>query len=424
MWRQTFIPVTAASLAIGAPNALGEGAPGSGTSPDDIRALVADMLADAESRSSLLRSGSAAGHDGKFFLASPDGSFRLNLSGQIQTRATLNVRDDEGDTVDDFESGFNMPRVALRFDGNIYEDFIYGIQGVFNSSGGGFTLEDAFVGYVFDNGLILLGGQYREPILWEDVLQEKYSLAVDQSVVNVVFGQGRSQGVWTHYSADDWRMWAGVNTGIRSANTDFNGDPADWGVTTRWEWKFAGAWSQFDQFSSPRGAEFAAKLGGGVHFEQSPRIPGPGNLETDTFAYTADLMFEGDGWNLFAMGVGLYTDTNGGVGNFHDFGFMVQGGVFVTDDIEPFARYDVILPDSDRAADNAFSTITVGANYYLHGQAAKFTVDFQYFLDDVADNALVAGAAAGPNAAADRIGLLPSADDGQFAIRFQFQLLF
>lgn len=389
------------------------------------------MLADAETRSSLLQSGAVAGHDGKFFLAAPDGSFRMNISGQMQVRYTLNFRDDEGDTVDDFDGGFTMPRVALRFDGSMYEDFIYAVQAAFERDGGAFTLEDAYAGYVFENGLLLIAGQYREPVLWEDVINDTHSLAVDQSVVNAVFNPGRSQGIWTHYSAEKWRMWAGVNSGIRSSNTDFNTDPADWGATTRWEWKFAGDWSQFDQFTSPRGSQFAAKLGGGLHFEQSAHVPGPvgpglpGTLETNLFAYTADLMFKGDGWNIFGMGVGLHSDTNGGVGSFDDFGFMVQGGVFVTDDIEPFVRYDVILPDSGRAADSAFNTLTIGANYYLHGQAAKFTFDLQYFFDDVASNALVAGAASGaPNSVGNRIGLLPSGEDGQVAIRLQFQLLF
>ncbi len=390
---------------------------------DEVRAIVADLLTDAQTRSSLLQSGATAGHDGKFFLASPDGDFRLNISGQLQARYMLNFRNDENNTVDDFTSGFSLPRVALRFDGTIYENFVYAIQANFDSNGGALTLEDAYAGYAFDNGLVILGGQLKEPILWEDVLQEKYSLAVDQSVVNAVFGQGYSQGAWAFYSTDSWRMWAGVDGGIRSANTDFNADPAEWGVTTRWEWKFAGNWLQFDQFSSARGSEFAAKLGGGVHFEQSPHAPG--TFETNLLAYTADIMVEGNGWNVFGMGVGLYTDTNGGVGNFNDLGFLVQGGVFVTDDIEPFARYDVVIPDSDRTADDAFNTITVGANYYLHGQAAKFTLDMQYYLDDTAGNALVSGVATGvPGSVGNQIGLLPTTDDGEFVIRLQFQLLF
>ncbi len=405
--------------------------PSGASASDEVRALVAEMLSDAESRSSLLQSSATAGHDGQFFLASPDGSSRLNISGQLQTRYTVATRNDQGNTVDDLQTSFTNPRMVLRFDGKVFDNFIYGIQAVFARNGSGIVLEDAFVGRAFDNGLLLIWGQYREPVLWEDVLNDKFSLAADQSVVNMVFASGYSQGAWAFYSADKWRMWAGLSDGIRSANTDIGADPAELGFTTRWEYKWAGDWTQFDQFSSPRGSEYAGKFGLGFHYEQTTHRPGPlppagiGTLETDLIAYTADFMLEGDGWNFFLMGVGLYTDTNGGVGSFSDFGFMAQGGMFLAENIEAFGRYDVVLPDGKRVADGAFNTLTCGINYYLHGQAAKFTFDVQWFPDDVAGNALVAGAITGaPNSVGNRIGLFPSANSNQYVFRAQFQLLF
>ena len=69
---------------------------------DEIRSVVAEMLADAETRSSLLSAGDA-GHDGRFFIAG-DG-FRLNVGGHIQFRYIANFRDDRPGQ-DDFESGF------------------------------------------------------------------------------------------------------------------------------------------------------------------------------------------------------------------------------------------------------------------------------------------------------------------------------
>lgn len=388
---------------------------------DEVRAIVAEMLADAETRSSLVQGAAAAGHDGRFYLASADGNFRLNIGGQAQFRYIANFRDDEGGDADDFEPGFMTSRTALRFDGHIFEpSLFYAVQGMFESQGGSFVLEDAYVGKQFSNGIILIWGQLRMPVLWEDVIQEKFSLAVDQSVVNAVFNQGRSQGVWVHYSADDWRFWAGFSDGIRSANTSLGADPADWAVTTRWELKFNGDWSQFDSFSSPRGSALAVKLGGGAHFEQSPDMPGvPVN---DLFAATADLMTQGDGWNVFLAGVLLYTDLGGGGGSFTDYGVVLQGGLYVTDNVEPFLRYDVVIPDGDRVGDDAFNTLTFGANYYLHGHAARLTVDGQWYLDATTDNDLVSGVAGSD--LGRRIGLLPSADSGQFALRIQFQLLF
>ncbi|MBX3356529.1 MAG: hypothetical protein KF724_12605 [Phycisphaeraceae bacterium] len=52
----------------------------------EIRGIVQDVLADADSRASLQSDGATAGYNRGFFLASPDGNFRLNLSGQLQIR--------------------------------------------------------------------------------------------------------------------------------------------------------------------------------------------------------------------------------------------------------------------------------------------------------------------------------------------------
>ena len=72
-------------------------------SNDNVRAIVSEMMSDAETRSSLLAGGDA-GHDGKFFIAG-DG-FRLNVGGQIQFRYLLNFRDDDVAPADDFSNGF------------------------------------------------------------------------------------------------------------------------------------------------------------------------------------------------------------------------------------------------------------------------------------------------------------------------------
>ncbi len=419
------IRVTSALIGAGAALQAAAGASaGVETEPseDRVRAIVSEMLADAESRSSLLQNSSNAGHDGHFFLSDGD-AFRLQVEGQIQFRymATFSDQDDDVDGSQDFESGFTNTRTELAFSGHVYDpSLLYKISANFDEDGGEFTLEDAWAGKAFENGLIVIAGQYREPILWEDVINDHHALAVDQSIVNAVFRQDRSQGAWVHYQAEAWRVWAGFSDGIRSENTDFTSDPADWGLTSRFEWKADGAWNQFDSFSSAPGSEFGLKVGAGIHWQDGPHDSGSPELELG--AWTADVMLQGDGWNAFAMGVGLYTQPAGGPTN-TDWGFLVQGGFFLPEtDWELFGRYDVVLPDSDRDADDAFNTITVGANYYLHGQAAKFTVDAQYLVDDTEGNALLSDP--GLSDRLTRIGVLPTSDDGQVVLRFQFQLLF
>lgn len=417
--------LAAAALTACSAAALAEPSSWSQEQADQTRAIVAEMLADASTRTSLLADGGVAGHDGKFFLASPDGKFRLNVGGQLQFRYIASfLSDDPVFSPDDFDPGFETSNTRLRFDGHIFEPgLFYAVQMNFAEDTGTATLEDAYVGYAWDNGWAVIWGQLKMPVLWEDVLHEKYNLAVDRSVVNAAIDPGRSQGIWAHYSSDDWRMWAGFNDGLATANTAFNaaGEP-DWAFTTRWEWKIAGQWSQFDQFTSPRGSEFAAKLAAATHWQNGPDVKGvPAAM---VGAYTADLMLKGDGWNAFGSFVGLHIDPDGAPTATDDFGLMAQGGIYLTDKFELFGRYDVVIPDNDRAADKAFNTVTLGGNYYLHGQAAKLTFDVQWFLDDTVDNALVSAIAGGPGSNGGAIGLRPSPNDNQLALRLQFQLLF
>ena len=54
---------------------------------EEVKSLVKEVLADADTRASLLAEGATAGHDGgHFWVGSADGSFLLRVSGIIQIR--------------------------------------------------------------------------------------------------------------------------------------------------------------------------------------------------------------------------------------------------------------------------------------------------------------------------------------------------
>lgn len=401
---------------------------------DEVRALVAEMMSDAQTRSSLLQSGSTAGHDGKFFLASPDGNFRLNVSGQMQFRYYASFLDDDTPNVDDFEPGFEMRRTKLTFAGNIFDpNMFYEVTGAFSRNNGNFGLENAFFGYDWDSGFSARAGQFKAPFLREELVSSKYQLAVDRSVLNEEFNQDYSQGIELSYKKDWFGGYFAFTDGFGSRNTNFQADPADIALTARAEILMAGDWSQFKDFTSQRGSEFAAMLGAAVHYEMAPDVDG--NPRPWFLPYTLDISVEGDGWNVFGAFVGQHSDNDlpGAAGvDADDFGFVVQGGFYFTDDMELFARYDLIIPDDDRAANDNFNTITAGVNYYIHGHAAKLTVDVAYYIDAttgsdlgnigaVSSNNAVNGPATGGNTG---IGMLASGEEGQFTIRGQFQLLF
>jgi hypothetical protein len=62
------------------------------------------------------------------------------------------------------------------------------------------------------------------------------------------------------------------------------------------------------------------------------------------------------------------------------YGFTLQGGVFVSDDVELVARYEDGDADTN-AATNDFSTLTFGANWYMAQNTAKLGFNFGYAFD-------------------------------------------
>lgn len=411
-------------------------------STDEVRAIVAEMMNDAETRSSLLQSGGTAGHDGKFFLASPDGNFRLNVGGQVQFRYALNFLDDQLGT-DDFEQGFQTRRTKLEFSGHIFEPgMFYKVVGAFDDNGGDFHLEDAFVGYKWDNGFSVRWGQFKLPFLREELVSSKYQLAIDRSLMNEVFNQDRSQGVEMSYEAEMWRFFAAFSDGFNSDNTDYavagglgGLGEADYALTGRVEFLFSGDWKQFRDFTSWRGSDFGFMLGAALHYQDSPDSKVPGVRNDEYFAYTIDLSFEGDGWNIFGAFTGNHIDSDvAGFDAVDNFGFVLQGGLFLTDNLELFGRLDSIWPDDlgggpgAPTTDEDFYTVTAGINYYMHKHAAKFSLDFSYYIDDATENWLLdapGGAVAGYSLGTGNTGINRfGGGEDEIAIRAQFQLLF
>lgn len=391
-----------------------------GQTPDEVRAVVAEMLSDAETRTSLLAG--TSGHDGKFFLASDDGSFRLNIDGMLQFRYFMNFRSDDN-TVgsDDFESGFQTQNTKLRFSGNIVDaKWIYNIETNFQHDGGGAVLEDAFFGYKLSPELLVLAGQVKAPVLREWMVDDRHQLAAGRSITQQAFNHGRSQAVALAYTGADVMAVGVFSDGAGSANTDFTSTvEADWSFSGRLGWKFAGAWSAFDDFTSFKGSKLAGMLGGAVHYQGSANTQNPADTDTKVLLYTVDAQVEGDGWNLFGAFIGRNIEqrASGSDSNVDDFGVVIQGGLFLDQTNELFARYDIVIPDDNRAGSpDPFSTVTAGWNHYFAGHAAKFTFDAQYAFDAITDTAAVP--------TDTETGLLGDSSTGEIILRAQFQLLF
>jgi len=392
-------------------------------SPDEVRAIAAEVMADAETRSSLLAT--TAGFDNGFFLASEDNAFRLGVGGLLQFRYQYNHR---GDTDDEY--GFYNARSRLWFQGHVYEKIRYYIRCQFSGNelvgfaqdrriDGVLELDRAWVGFeLAENWTIRIGEQGSE-FSRETDLSPQNQLCVNASPTDSVFGFGGYQGVRVAYQGEDLRGFFVFSEGARNINSDF-GDPrnAQYALTFKGDWKLAGEWSQFSDFTSPPGSDTAVMLGAGVHWENGAQVGDPSeNLAL--LGAIFEVSVEGDGWTLFGS-FNYLRNTFESPDNeeLNDFGVVVQGSVYLTETIEPFLRFDAVLPDSNRAVRNDdFMTLTAGFNWYLmpRSNAAKFSFDVLYMFDEQATSLV---------SPSSNVGVLTSEDPDQITARAQFTFVF
>lgn len=440
--------------AVSSATADGQQAWSSTSSADETRAIVAEMMADAENRSSLLQGG-AAGYDNGFYIGDANGDFKLKISGQVQFRYYADFRDEEGAGEDEFESGFQMRYVRVNFAGNIVSPDLYYRVRLRSDQGADTRIDYAYGGYKFADGWALQWGQYKLPFSREELVGDGEQLAVERSLINSVFSLDYGQGISLIYRGDQIGFEAMFSDGANSDNSEFanvnshdpdgnglieknaafgafrqGGNESDYAGTARFEWKIAGDWDSFKDFTGHGNPsdEVQALFGVAGHIEGSDEdtYTDPVSGATDNYdgtyaAYTADFGIEGAGWNFFVAGHGSTVDLNIGNGvedNFDDYGALVQGGIVLPNtDWELFVRYEIFWPDDSRPDNNdidEFSAVTVGTNWYWSKHAAKFTLDVVWYVDDT--NPLL-----GPDTSK---GYLQDDDDGELTLRAQMQLLF
>lgn len=375
-----------------------------------------ELRADAALRSSALAEAGAGHEKGNFFITD-GGPNSLKVYGFTQFRYLANFRDDEsaGDQ-GDFTHGFQMRRARIGMKGTIWDkNLSYDIVGEFSRSTGIMTLVDGFAQYKFDNGMNVRWGQFKVPFMREELVSDTRQLAIERSTMDQTFSYTRSQGIQVGYEAEKFRGWAEFSDGGNAINTDFtSGSEADYGITTRGEFRFGGGdFKRFDDLTSFRNADFGGLVGAAIHYQDGGETGG--TADTAIFSATVDVSLEGNGWNVFGSAVWRNTDMAGGAST-DDFGALLQGGYLVSDQVELFVRYDGVFADD--ANGNDFHTLTGGVNYYLspESHAVKLSADVQYYFDNEGASAIVS-----PTTSTN---LLADTEDGQIALRLQMQVVF
>jgi hypothetical protein len=401
---------------------------------EEIRGLVYDVLADADTRSSLLQGGMTSGYDDGFMIGSPDGNFSLKLNGHLQVRYVVNNQDDGStlmpNTDDTDRRGFEVTRARLIFSGNVGgPEWTYYINGGFDRDTGSFVLQDATISKDMGDGWSASFGQFKMPVNREWLVDSMDQLAVERSVTSYLFSGGRTQGAHLSYTGDQWRFAFSGNDGADAA---FGGGPSGWetydteyAFATRAEILLSGNWDQFNDLTSPQGSEQGIMIGVGALY-QSAEYGTAAGPELEAFLISADVSFETDGWNVFGSISYLdFSNTPAGFSDSSPLGVVVQGGYYFTEKVEGFVRYEYVdlddlgVPSGSPGLDD-LSLVTIGVNMYYNPNV-KATVDLGYAFDAVEGEVsdLSAADIAYAGLRDDDAG-----DDGQWVLRGQLQLTF
>ncbi len=431
---------------------------------EEVKGLIREVLADADSRSSLAGDGMTAGisNKGKIFLQSDDGSFLMNVAGQIQFRWIANLQDGASDEAD---SGFQVRRAKLKFGGHIADpkltyaltlettrdgssttavtgvtgtdtdasadiDTIATTTGSVSSSGfgdGDVGIDEVWFGYKFDDNWSIKAGVMKLPFLRQELTSSSRQLAVDRASVTEFFTLNQSEQVQVAYKADQFKVVAAVSDG---SNGDWNNPTADTteiALTVRGDVLIDGDWGQMKDGSAWEGEDFAAFVGAAMHYEI-----GDGNNggAANYFGWTVDGSIETNGLGVMAALMGGHIDPDAaGTPSRDMYGFLLEAGYqVIPNELEPFIRWEFIDSESATGASQEAQIITIGANYYFKKHNAKFTMDLVYVYDG--DDTLSSNPY-GSSATSSGIGMSSSAFgtggtalDEFIALRAQFQLLF
>ena len=443
---------------------------------EEIREVVKDVLADSETRNSLADDGASSGYKSGFFIASADGNFKLVITALSQGRAVYNYQSNESRVASDDEEsseyGFEIRRAELVFTGNVVDpSWTYMVKIAFNQNGlveqtnsssisttNTPALEDAFIRKDFGNGFAIRAGQWKAHYNIEEIASSKAQQLVERSVINTYFKTDFIQGIELQYETSDWRALVnyndgggnrniaaiGANTSSSGADLD-HGNAVEWATSGRVDWKLLGEWKQFKEIMSFRGSDDGVQLGlaynwqrGGALNALNPAMIG--NSPGMNISYTTDVSARFNGASITAAFLGnSFYDRPSGAAAVDSYGALIEGGYFLTDDVEVVARWewmnvsggttDVSTPSGNppvaghASAINAqhFSIYTIGANYYISKNTLKISGDVGY----------VAGAILFQNGlyGANIIGADYRADEtndanGQVVARLQMQLCF
>ena len=361
-----------------------------GRRADEIRALVADVLADSSVRTQWAGAGSpvVSGYDPArgFFVGLDDGAHSIRAFGFGQVRFVFNDGFDAAartPAADDLW-GAEVRRVQLFLTGNLGGPDLTWLIGLavgawsdpvnmqeIRANPAAVDGTPPQISYLtvtkqLGDGWYLQAGNVFTPFTYESHL---FSVAQTQmgegSMLGWLFTAAFTTGASVGWNGDAvrWQAVAGdqVGTGPGAWDSPTNQSVAAAG---RLNWKLCGTWEQYALESSFPGQPFGAFVGLGGQYQNGRAINPAAGGGVNPRAVTADLALMFGGANLILQGIWAdqWIDRDE-----QAWGALVQGGAFLSAAVEAFASWGIVDVGGTQ------SRLNVGANWYIDRQALKLT---------------------------------------------------
>ncbi|MDG2053167.1 MAG: hypothetical protein P8J86_00515 [Phycisphaerales bacterium] len=419
---------------------------------DEIRGLVQDVLADADTRASLLQGGVTSGYQDGFMIVSADNNWSLKINGLMQTRWVWNQRADNGNNKnnndDNFgnNAGFELARMALNFSGNVVDpSWTYNVRLQFGTYGGyggystyegdsggyGGNIDWAYIDKDLGGGLSVRMGIQKTPLMREWQVNAENQLGIERSLVSYYFQDGVQNGLSLAWESDMFRIRAMYGNGDGQGSVQYdnyaNSQPA---FTARAEFLAGGTWDQFESFTSMPGDEAGILIGVAGSYENTKKRYDDdfksSNSRKAQWRVTGDAQVDFGGATLagsLTWSEQRVKDNNDDKAN--PWGAVVQAGVFVTDDWEVYGRFQFLDYDEDMYDD--MYILAVGLNGYLGGtNNIKWSTEVGYSFGKL--SSLAAAETSGANNGAGYTNWYYDEKDknktGEWMVRTQLQLYF
>jgi hypothetical protein len=350
-----------------------------------------------------------------FYIQDSTGQYRLSIGAYAQVRYEVNHRSGEPAEGDSLETGWNLNRARLFFEGRYTDSFDYRIAVNVDAEGDADFQQAYFKYYFADVWQIWVGEQYYNSMR-EDWPDPTLTSSMDNSAVDYTFALGTAFGAMLHRApVGKTRWWFAVTNGAFGSQRVFAEDEeSDIMVFGRVDYQLFGTdWSVWDDLIGAPGLPFGVMLGFSPGYMVLDSDT-PGESENIT-QMNADLSINGDGYNILLAGVWNHRSPEGAP-SFNNYGMYLQAGYFFTSKWQGYARYDLVSPGNEPGDLESYSAPGIGVNFFpLSNRRWRFSAELNHLFSTL-NNTIVA-----PNR---ELGWLPSDSSGQTSFRIQTQFGF